>query len=250
MKQASDNRRIEFEGVANFRDLGGYETADGRTIRWRHLFRSDALHHMTERDAIRARDGLGIRTIIDLRTLEAIQREGIGPLGRPPMIRHHFPLIDRSWGSRWKIPLEQISSSQLYQSIIDAGGTQIAAAIQLLADSRAYPAVFHCYAGKDRTGVLAAVILGTLGVDEEQIVEDYEMSNQTVGQVIEHMRYDYGPYMEKVPPSLLEVKPEALRDTLLAVRYKYGSMRDYAHSVGVTETLIQRLERALLEPKA
>ena len=88
MKQASDNRRIEFEGVANFRDLGGYETADGRTVRWRQLFRSDALHYMTKRDAVRARDELGIRTVIDLRTLEAIPRSRCSLC---PCIRSWYP---------------------------------------------------------------------------------------------------------------------------------------------------------------
>ncbi len=86
-------RHIQFEGALNFRDLGGYRTQEGRRLRWRRLFRSDKLHLMTDEDIVQARDNLGIRTVIDLREPESVERDGVERLIQPPIKYHHKPIV-------------------------------------------------------------------------------------------------------------------------------------------------------------
>src|SRR5512134_2861685 len=88
------NRTIDLTGCLNFRDLGGYPTVDGRTVRWRQVFRSDALHHLTPQDVARLRDELSLGEIIDLRSSAELQSEGRGPLVVEEMRFHHYPLFD------------------------------------------------------------------------------------------------------------------------------------------------------------
>src|SRR5262245_65570137 len=88
------NRVIELSGCLNFRDLGGYPSADGRRLRWRTVFRSDALHHLTRQDVARLRDELGIGDVIDLRSSAELRTEGRGALAHEAIRLHHVPLYD------------------------------------------------------------------------------------------------------------------------------------------------------------
>jgi len=228
----------------NFRDLGGHKTKDGRTVRWRKLFRSDSVHHMTTGDVSYARDLLNIRTVIDLRTPEEVQCQGIGALVVPPVARHHFSLTNST---------AEMDDIQPYIRILNTSGLNLAEAFNVLANTETYPAVFCCNMGKDRTGVLAAVLLGALGVDDEQIMHDYEMTKQSISQntsrVIEHIQSDYNTLIDDIPPFLarvIDTKPQAIKAALINLRDEYGSIRDYVRSIGVTEDALVRLEQALL----
>src|SRR5438552_15741088 len=94
MLDAAMRRVIDLEGCLNFRDLGGYPTADGRTVRWQQVYRSDALHHLTPADVARVRDDLGVAAVVDLRSTAELRGEGRGPLAREPIGVHHLPLFD------------------------------------------------------------------------------------------------------------------------------------------------------------
>src|SRR5437762_6240603 len=92
------DRRLEFEGCFNFRDLGGWTTDDGRAVAWRKLFRADSVHRMTEADVDRAYNELGVRTLIDLRSEPEIAGGGVGALAELVIARHHAPLTSRRQG--------------------------------------------------------------------------------------------------------------------------------------------------------
>src|SRR5438105_11327825 len=94
MLDPSMRRVIDLEGCLNFRDLGGYPTADGRTVRWQQVYRSDALHHLTPAEVARVRDELGIAAVVDLRSTAELRGEGRGLLAREPLGFHHLPLFD------------------------------------------------------------------------------------------------------------------------------------------------------------
>src|SRR5262249_43120241 len=87
-------RLIDLEGCLNFRDLGGYPTSAGRPVRWRRVFRSDALHLPTDADVARIRHGLGVRDVIDLRSTAEVRSEGRGLIEADPIRFHHVPLFD------------------------------------------------------------------------------------------------------------------------------------------------------------
>src|SRR5947209_1879179 len=94
MLDAAMQRVIDLEGCLNFRDLGGYPTADGRTVRWQQVYRSDALHHLTPADVARVRAELRVTAIVDLRSTAELRGEGRGPLAGEPIGFHHLPLFD------------------------------------------------------------------------------------------------------------------------------------------------------------
>jgi len=166
------SRTLDFEGCVNFRDLGGYRTADGRTVAWRRLFRADGLHKLTGSDRAQLRD-LGLTTVIDLRTLDEAAQRGSFPVDDVPVRYVGLPLTDvlpatedlPDWG-------EAAYVATRYGAMVSEGGPVLTEAIHVLADSGSLPAVMHCSAGKDRTGVLSALVLAFLGVPDETIVED------------------------------------------------------------------------------
>jgi hypothetical protein len=99
-------RTITLEGCLNFRDLGGYPTTDGGQVRWRRMFRSDALHALTPADVAHLRDEIGVTTVVDLRSSAELRADGGGPLRREAIVHHHLPLFDGE-----AIPSDQRPSS-------------------------------------------------------------------------------------------------------------------------------------------
>jgi hypothetical protein len=116
--------------------------------------------------------------------------------------------------------------------------------------TRGPPAVFHCSAGKDRTGVLSALILAFLGVPDETIVEDYALSGPAMVDLLEHLKAEYPEAAEAVQehaPAILRVMPETMGEFIAQMRATYGGFDGLAESLGVVDS-VDRLRRALLIP--
>jgi protein tyrosine/serine phosphatase len=246
MQDLARQRLLDLEGCLNFRDLGGYRTADGRRTRWGRLFRSDALHHMTPRDVALVRDELGIRTVVDLRSTAERAGEPVAELCAPPIRAYHIPLFDRErTGPAPALPLDQ-----LYFGLLAVAREPMARIVRVLADATA-PALVHCAAGKDRTGLVAAVVLGALGVREEEIVEDYAATRLGLERIVDRLRasasYDF--VFSELPPDTLHAEPETMERLLAHVARDHGSMRGYLLGSGVTEAELAALEASLLDEK-
>ena len=111
----------------------------------------------------------------------------------------------------------------------------IAAALAILSDSSAYPAVFHCSAGKDRTGVLAALLLGLLGVPDETIVADYALSAAAMEHLIAYYQRsfpDAGERLSRLAPAMVAAHPEAMAELIAGIRRDYGGFEQYAEAIG------------------
>lgn len=167
-------RRIHLDGPVNFRDLGGYTTSDGGSVRWRQVFRSDALHEMTDRDAEAVFGDLGVSLVIDLRSAREVDLVGIGPVGASGATWVHLSLVDETQPIQeaWKAFVEDVPMSARYARLLAMCAPRLVDGLRLIAESDA-PLVFHCTAGKDRTGLLAALLLSVLGVGEDDIALDY-----------------------------------------------------------------------------
>ncbi len=260
-------RRIDLEGCYNFRDLGGYPTEDGARVRWRLLFRSDALHHVTPADVSRIVGEFAIGEIVDLRSTGELRSEGRGLLAEEAARFHHLPLFDsevtegtlsdesrsdesRSDESRSDESRQAAESSlaDRYFLMAEYAREPIARVIGTLADSTA-PAVYHCAAGKDRTGVISAVLLSLLGVCDEIIVADYAASQENLDDIIDRLLASegYQEMLEALPPETLHAEPETMVSLLERIRARYGSMHGYARSIGVSDASIERLRGRLLE---
>jgi protein-tyrosine phosphatase len=171
-------RRLPFTGVTNIRDLGGYPTAGGGTTRWGAVFRADALHKLTTTD-LEAFSGLGVRAVYDLRG--DVER-GEFP---NPVESHHVPIVGRPADVTPPPPAPGMTEADgermlrdMYVGALEHSATQIATVLRGVADAELRPAVFHCHGGKDRTGVVAAVLLLGLGVDRETVLDDYEATRR------------------------------------------------------------------------
>jgi protein-tyrosine phosphatase len=240
-------RLIPLAGCLNFRDLGGYPTQDGRRVRWRQLFRSDALHLLTPADVAHLCDTLHIGEVVDLRSTAEVETDGRGPLAAQHSIRfHHLPLFDGDTAARSERPATYTLADR-YFLLAEFAKRPIAQVITTLANATS-PAVYHCAAGKDRTGVISAVLLGLLGVRDEIIVADYAATQDKIDAIIDRLMATegYQVMLRALPPDTLHAQPETMIGFLERVRTEYGSMGEYARSAGVADDAVGQLKGRLL----
>jgi protein tyrosine/serine phosphatase len=165
------NRSFTFDGAFNFRDIGGYTGHDGRTVRWRRVFRSDAVHRIAPAEL----PALGVRTVIDLRRPYEVERDG-RVADYPGLDYRHIHPDHPEWvAADAETALDRFIADR-YRELADLGTAGIGAALKLIANPEAAPLVVHCVAGKDRTGVVCALTLALLGVSDDDVAEDYALS--------------------------------------------------------------------------
>jgi protein-tyrosine phosphatase len=245
------SRKLTFDGCFNFRDLGGYPTADGRLTRWRRLFRADGLSRLTD-DDMAALAALGVVTVIDLRTDLEAATQGCFPPDLDGITYHHLPLTDTLPGEEETPDWDRAAFvSDRYLSMLSEGRATVAAALRLLADPARHPAVFHCSVGKDRTGVLAALVLGFLRVPDEIIVEDYALSYEAMLQILDHLLERYpgaSEIVERYRPVILSAEPASMAGFVAGVRAAHGSFEALADSLGVSAE-VEALRDEVLETR-
>jgi len=240
-------RLIALEGAVNFRDLGGYAAGEGMRTRWRVLFRADGLGELTEQD-LEVLRALRIRTVIDLRSGSEVERSRFD-VDAHPVAFHHFPFIEELPDAEEFDRRPGLLGSQYREMLRDAGG-QILAALEVLADPDALPAVFHCTAGKDRTGVLSAIVLSLLGVDEPTVVADYALSGEAMVRLRAKLIVKY-PDSRNVLENIDEVfsaDPAQMELLLDHLRATYGSVDTYLAGIGAGPGVVEGLRARLLEP--
>jgi protein-tyrosine phosphatase len=217
-------------------------------VRWRTLFRSDALHLL---DAVGAAAlaGLGLRTVLDLRSQAEVDIAP-SPVRGPVM---HLPLLPDLLAlpvpAAGEPPGSGLDLSTIYQYFVDECGDRIAAAIGELASDDAFPALVHCSAGKDRTGVVIALVLAVLGVPDEVIAADYALSarylNPEQTPVIGQLQASTG-LGEELTTKLLRSPPELILAVLDRVRTAAGSVEGYLRAHGLSGLALSSLRAALI----
>ncbi len=240
-------RLIALEGAVNFRDLGGYPAGNAHRTRWRLLFRADGLGELTETDLAMMR-GLGIRTVVDLRSAGELER-GRFDVDAHPVSFHHLPFIETIPDPEEFDRRPDLLQSQ-YLEMLDTSGDQIVAALRVLASPDALPAVFHCTAGKDRTGLLSAIVLSLVGVPEDTVVADYALSAAAMGRLREKIVLKYPESEERLNSieGVFTAEPHKMQVLLDYARERYGSIEAYVEAIGGEPTLVSTLRDSLLEP--
>jgi protein tyrosine/serine phosphatase len=240
---------VELEGCFNFRDLGGYRSADGRRLRTGQVFRSDGLQRLTHDDLDHLRRVVGLAAVIDLRSSEERDEDGLGGIADHATI-HHVPLFERSRSQARSLALTDMppNMGELYFLMLTAAREPIVQVVKLLADFES-PAVFHCAAGKDRTGVISALLLSLLGIPEETIVADYAFSRQNIDRINARLRESatYQRLMDDLPEGAYDADPAAMLLFLDRVRERHGSFSDWAEGAGIDRATRERLAARLLE---
>jgi protein-tyrosine phosphatase len=247
---ATRSRLVALERSFNFRDLGGYVGHHGMVTRWGALFRSDTLHELTGADIETVR-ALGLATIVDLRTGRELERTGRGPLAEEPTAFRHLSLIRDGEGEAMAAPAPPGEELSLrYGWYLDGGRDSLVEALRLIADPSNLPLVFHCAAGKDRTGVLAALVLDILGVASEVIVADYVITAERMPLILERYRMDpaLAANMDRVPSSRFGVEAQTMERFLADLYRQFGGARAWALASGVRAEELERMEEWLLVP--
>ncbi|MGH9098811.1 MAG: tyrosine-protein phosphatase [Acidimicrobiales bacterium] len=241
------DRHVSLEGAVNFRDLGGYRAVDGRTIRWRLLFRADDLSRLSSSDRAVVRT-LGIATVIDLRSRPEVEAARF-PVDEIPVGFHHLPLLgvlpgfdEYRSGPGW--------FAGHYLDIARQSGSEIAQAVGIVAQPHSCPVIVHCAAGKDRTGVLVAVLLSLLGVPDETIAEDYALSTAAMDAHLARLVSrlpEQEEQIRSVAAAMLSATPANIRALLDGLRAEHGSVEDYVSSHGAGSEVVSALRELILE---
>jgi hypothetical protein len=244
------SRFLPLDGAYNFRDLGGYPTPDGRLTRWNRLFRSDTLHELTAADLDVLRT-VGLAQVIDLRTVAEVERTGRGLLAAEPVRYLHLSVTQVEGGETVAAPTEyQAELAQRYLWYLDVGRSTLAETLTTLGDPANYPLVFHCAAGKDRTGVVAALVLDILGVAQDVIVEDYALTGARMPLIMDRLRRDpiYGSRIDDLPSHLFSVEAATMRSFLDQLHEQHGGGRDWALGAAVPAERLDAMAALLLSP--
>jgi len=244
-----DSRRVPLSSAFNVRDLGGLPAGEGTQVRRGRAYRADALHRLTAVDrAIMAE--LGIRKVFDLRSDAEVARDGIGKFAGREAEHIHVPLVRVSLSPfdpeiDWRL----VNLRDRYLEMLEEGGAAIRAIFTALADDADGAVVFHCSGGKDRTGVVAALVLRALGVPEEAIVNDYSVSEKHLkGPVREYRSHLENAGLDTAAIAYLTSSPpERMRYTLAELDRRWGSTEGYLSWIGVRNETVERLRRSLLE---
>ncbi|MEM0911782.1 MAG: tyrosine-protein phosphatase [Pseudomonadota bacterium] len=263
-------RLLPLEGGRNFRDLGGYKTTDGRTVKWGHVFRSGVMHSLTSSDYDYL-SGLGIRTICDFRDKRERENEPTNwqagdldyqvfadPPERDPRENPMFATLLDPESNPNDVKL---AMAEGYSHIVKAEKEGYTAMFAELVEGN-IPLAFNCSAGKDRAGTAAALVLTALGVDEETVVHDYQLSDDYVDFAAEFMSPENRaealaeedhPYAflfklpeEKVAP-LLSSDPIFIETSFADLTEEYGSVLNFIQTeLDVSEQDLTTLRERLL----
>ncbi len=251
MTTGAARRWVDFDAIDNVRDLGGLPVTGGGTTRFGVALRSSTLQQATESDAALLLGSLGLRTLIDLRLPDEVVREGYGLIGTLPIDTVNLPVRKSSQSSlaaRDLVPDKtRVDLAELYGALLAGSPEEIVAAVRLIADPDRRTVVFHCAAGKDRTGVLAAVLLDAVGVAPEMIAADYALTNERMARVRE--RLDALGSYTGLPPAdtgILAVDPAVMLTFLGVLRREHGGAAAWLRARGLTAAQLTMLRRALV----
>ncbi|MET0459817.1 MAG: tyrosine-protein phosphatase [Ilumatobacteraceae bacterium] len=241
---------LDVEGCFNVRDAGGWATADGATMRTGVLFRADEPHRMTPsgRAVI---DGLGLRAVIDLRSPRHFDR-GDGFLEAP--LTFNVPVVDRVIVNAAPRRVDgPVDIADLYDEMVEDRRDDVVRAVELIAEHIVDgPVLVHCMAGKDRTGIVVALVQAAIGVPLGSIVEEYVRSDGPTRRRRVAMIADPHPGDPDVANAteLIWTAPAQTME-LFATRAvaRHGSLEAWPRAIGVSDRALHALRDHLLDPR-
>jgi protein-tyrosine phosphatase len=247
-------RVISLENIQNFRDLGGYTGRGGRATAWRRLYRSGDPTEMSARDKDILKSEIKLKTVIDLSSPDEVKKS------------KEIRLLEDIGARYFNIPFRPDEPNyyekelKLYQKTLNMGyfylgrighesfGRKLIQALEIFADPQHYPVLFHCGAGKDRTGVMAAMVLKLLGVSDADVVGDYLFTEAAMVEIKNRVVSNPAARDEvkNLPDFHWWAKPEYMQTFLDGLKESYGGAAGYLKKHRAEKTLVKRLEKALL----
>jgi protein tyrosine/serine phosphatase len=241
---ARDARVLPLAGADNVRDLGRLPTLDGRRTRLGRLYRGELLSALVDADVELLIGQAGLRTVIDLRSREEV-RDTLGNWLEHEVAWVHCPF---RLGKLAPMPGPGANYVAAYLSFLEADPAPVLLAARTLMSPESHPALFHCAAGKDRTGVLSALLLDVLGVHRSAIAEDYAMTSEGLPRVLERLvaMKPYRRMLEGTVPSDHEARAENMIAFLQALDERHGGAEAWLAHHGLSPDVVARFRDAML----
>ncbi len=240
MKQLKGfQRHLKLAGCHNLRELGGYTTSDGKQIQWSTLLRSDSLHGLPLSSQQQVID-YGVRTIIDLRTQSEVKRKSYALSNTSEIEYFNLPLVeDRSQS-------ESIKQKTLFEYncfFLEKRSLQIKKILETIATQQT-PLLIHCAAGKDRTGIIIALLLAVANVPVATIAEDYQLSDRYLAPLYSKIRQQA---IKEGFAHLLESPPQIIIDTFAYLAQNYGEINNYLENIAISLETRDHLKTMLVK---
>lgn len=249
-EERPQTRHLDLPACFNVRDLGGYQTADGRPTRWRAVLRGDNLCWLTP-DSAAALVGYGVRTVIDLRhptEVAAAPHPFAARRAAGDPVYLNLTLSEPGDRDLRRRLDEARTNAEAYRLILDRGLHRIAAILRAMAEAPDGGILFHCNAGKDRAGLIAALLLRLVGVPPQTVAHDYALSES-------RLRPYYASVIKKVPDDAdglarlaerLASRPETMLAMLAHLESEHGGVEEYVTAAGLSPAELERLRERLL----
>lgn len=234
----ASERLIPMENASNFRDLGGIPTKDGRVVKWGKIYRSGKLNSLSDKD-LDYFNTLGINTIIDFRDDIEVEKDKTRFPSNREVKGVRTPIGDRSGNMQAQLKKQVRSADQdtfdsekfvadVMRQFVDTFAYQYQPFLDLIAEEENAPLLFHCTAGKDRTGLGTGLVLAMLGVDKEVIYDDFMMSNYYRNKLINKtLKKSTLIVKQRVVQPLVEVKESYIKSAFDAIDKKYGGIDNF-----------------------
>ncbi|MFF3227562.1 tyrosine-protein phosphatase [Nocardia suismassiliense] len=247
----TSRRWVKFAEIDNARDLGGLPVQGGGATRFGVVYRSSTPQQLSESDLAYLLGPVGLRTLVDLRTPLEVTQEGYGRLAESAVRLVNLPVCK---AASTAAPSELVPDAhrfdlrQLYHELLSGSAGSVVSAARLIGDARRHSVVFHCAAGKDRTGILAAMLLDAVGVHAEAVVADYALTAERIVRI--RARLDALHSYRGLPPvrtGILDVDPAPMRRFLRDLHTDHGGAARWLRANGLTDLELAALRRAMVE---
>ena len=235
-------RRLSFPRLLNARDLGGLRTRSGQRTREKSLLRTDDLYKLTP-EGTRALLAYGVTTVIDLRWPEELEARPTSFQGGAGKVRYaHVSLLDGS-EKAWTSRVPAVPKERWNNTVLDHAGREIAEVLRTIADAPPGVVLFHCAAGKDRTGLIAALLLAVAEVEPSEIAADYAISTDFIkdAYLAAHPRENWDAVLEDV-----RCPPEQISNMITHLDSRYGGAAAYVRQAGLSGDEVARIKARLL----
>jgi protein-tyrosine phosphatase len=244
-------RVLAWDGLVNARDLGGLPLREGGTTRAGRVARADNVRHLTSGgwEQLRA---YGARTVVDLRF--DLERDADGPIPKGIVVEHvslfgaHDPLVAARVEELVRsAPDAASATAALYAETLTTCSEKVATAVSAVGGAADGGVVVHCYVGKDRTGIVVAMLLELAGVEREAIVADYALTEGRVGSLVDDWIEDAPDPDERELRARISTAPAgAMRSTLDTLDHDHGGAYTYLRRAGMSRSSLDQVRRRLI----
>ena len=237
-------RALDFPDLLNARDLGGYPTTDGATTRWRSLLRADDLAQLSA-EGMAALTAYGVRTVLDLRWPEEAAHDPSPLPQQLPQVRYERISLLTHTEDEWRLRSRDVAKELWKCAVLEQVRFELHRVLSFIAAAPPEPLLFHCVAGKDRTGLIAALLLALADATPAAIAQDYAASG-------ENLQAGYlRRYPDTEPQRILEALrcPEQGAYNMLSFLERAGGVRAYLSQIGLRREEIARLRERLRDSK-